>query len=154
MYLEPQDSVAGSRLEELLSKETRGSSFVATNMGRSSIWGRAAPIRTSLPPGCSAYSRNLSRAYGRACRFMECGELKLERCWICIPRRCTFQDLSTWTLLSGCPMDYPTLPIGFHWAPLGGSWYKPPTLGSVPSTLNPLYLDLLSLLIDSIPEIQ
>ena len=21
----------------------------------------------------------------------------------------------------GCPMDYPTLPIGFHWAPLG--WY-------------------------------
>ena len=23
----------------------------------------------------------------------------------------------------GCPMDYPTLPIGFHWAPLGGSWY-------------------------------
>ena len=24
----------------------------------------------------------------------------------------------------GCPMDYPTLPIGFHWAPLGGSWYS------------------------------
>ena len=23
----------------------------------------------------------------------------------------------------GCPMNYPTLPIGFHWAPLGGSWY-------------------------------
>ena len=23
----------------------------------------------------------------------------------------------------GCPMDYPTLPIGFHWAPLRGSWY-------------------------------
>ena len=22
-------------------------------------------------------------------------------------------------------MDYPTLPIGFHWAPLGGSWYVP-----------------------------
>ena len=22
----------------------------------------------------------------------------------------------------GCPMDYPTLPIGFHWAPLRGSW--------------------------------
>ena len=20
-------------------------------------------------------------------------------------------------------MDYPTLPIGFHWAPLRGSWY-------------------------------
>ena len=20
-------------------------------------------------------------------------------------------------------MDYPTLPVGFHWAPLGGSWY-------------------------------
>ena len=24
----------------------------------------------------------------------------------------------------GCPMDYPTLPIGFHWALLGGSWYN------------------------------
>ena len=24
----------------------------------------------------------------------------------------------------GCPMDYPTLPIGFHWAPLRGSWYS------------------------------
>ena len=23
----------------------------------------------------------------------------------------------------GCPMDSPTLPIGFRWAPLGGSWY-------------------------------
>ena len=23
----------------------------------------------------------------------------------------------------GCPMNYPTLPIGLHWAPLGGSWY-------------------------------
>ena len=23
----------------------------------------------------------------------------------------------------GCPMDYPTLPIGFHWEPLRGSWY-------------------------------
>ena len=22
----------------------------------------------------------------------------------------------------GCPMNYPTLPISFHWAPLGGSW--------------------------------
>ena len=20
-------------------------------------------------------------------------------------------------------LNYPTLPIGFHWAPLGGSWY-------------------------------
>ena len=26
--------------------------------------------------------------------------------------------------LQGCPMDYPTLPIGFHWAPLRGSWYS------------------------------
>ena len=25
-------------------------------------------------------------------------------------------------LYQGCPMNYPTLPIGFHWAPLGGSW--------------------------------
>ena len=24
----------------------------------------------------------------------------------------------------GCPMNYPTLPIGFHWAPLGGSWNR------------------------------
>ena len=23
----------------------------------------------------------------------------------------------------GCPINYPTLPIDFHWAPLGGSWY-------------------------------
>ena len=23
----------------------------------------------------------------------------------------------------GCPMDYSTLPIGFHWAPLRGSWH-------------------------------
>ena len=26
-------------------------------------------------------------------------------------------------LSKGCPMDYPTLPIGFHWAPLRGLWY-------------------------------
>ena len=34
----------------------------------------------------------------------------------------------------GCPMDYPTLPIGFHWAPLGWSrtWMvKPLSYGGV-----------------------
>ena len=30
----------------------------------------------------------------------------------------------------GCPMNYPTLPIGFHWAPLGGSWYNDQTVFS------------------------
>ena len=30
-------------------------------------------------------------------------------------------------------MDYPTLPIGFHWAPLGGSWCKGEVIPSSPS---------------------
>ena len=30
----------------------------------------------------------------------------------------------------GCPMDYPTLPIGFHWAPLRTS--QSPSVGDLP----------------------
>ena len=36
------------------------------------------------------------------------------------------QSVITWYVpgpSTGCPMNYPTLPIGVHWARLGGCWY-------------------------------
>ena len=45
-----------------------------------------------------------------------------------IPLYCSGYTGQRWTKFlwapgasKGCPMDYPTLPIGFHWAPLGWS---------------------------------
>ena len=66
---------------------------------------------TNRSPGATALSLHFSH------------QRRLQLGWVKYNLRAYTQTLHVPGPSKGCPMDYSTLPIGFHWAPLRGSWY-------------------------------